>query len=129
MRLILFAAVALLFSCTEPVCGCSPERFGLVLRGTLVSQSATPLPGRRVRAEVGVGTCSTFLESYSRAVTDPAGRLTLPVETPAVDSVCIRLFARDTVAGAIEAPLVGPLRLPGGRIAWDTLTVALVIAP
>ena len=129
MRVVLFAGVALLFSCTSPVCGCSPMRFGMVLRGTLVSQSATPLPGRRVRAEVGVGTCSTFLDSYASAVTDPAGRLTVALEAPSIDSVCVRLFARDTLAGAVESPLIGPLRLPGGRSSWDTLTVSLVLAP
>jgi hypothetical protein len=129
MRLVLFASVALLFSCAEPVCGCTPIRSGMVLGGTLVSQSATPLPGRRVRAEIGVGTCSTFLDSYASAVTDPAGRLTLALDAPGVDSVCVRLFARDTVAGAVEWPLVGPLRLPGGRRTWDTLMVSLVLAP
>ncbi len=129
MRLVLFAAVALMFSCTEPACGCSPARFGMVLRGTLLSQSATPQPGRRVRAEIGVGTCSTFLDSYASAVTDPTGRLTLALDAPAIDSVCVRLFARDTVAGAVESPLIGPLRLPGGRSSWDTLTVSLILAP
>jgi hypothetical protein len=129
MRVLLLGAVALLFSCADPLCGCSEPGFGVVLKGTLLSQSAVPLPGWRVRAQFGAGTCSTFIDTYSSAVTDPAGRLALRLDLPLIDSVCVQLFARDTTAGAPESPLEGPLRLAINRRMVDTLNVSLVLAP
>ncbi len=129
MRIAVLGAVCLLISCVDPVCACSPPMYGMVLQGTLRSQAAVPQPGKRVRAEVGVGTCVTFIDTFANGVTDPDGHLTLTVDAPSTDSVCVRLFARDTVAGALEIPLVGPLRVPGGRRTFDTLAVSLVLAP
>lgn len=129
MRFAVLCAVCLLISCVEPVCACSPPMLGMVLQGTLRSQAAVPQPGKRVRAEVGVGACATYFDTGASSVSEPDGRVTLAFGAPGTDSVCVRLFARDTVAGAAETPLVGPLRLPGGRMPFDTIAVALVLAP
>lgn len=129
MRYALLAALLLSISCADPICACSPPRFGVVLQGTLVSSTDVPQPGKLVRAELAVATCTTYYPRYETGVSDAEGRLVLELDTFGVDSVCVRLFARDTVAGAVEQPLVGPLRLPRGTVRFDTVTVPLVIAP
>jgi hypothetical protein len=129
MRYALLAALLLSISCVDPVCACSPPRIGMVLRGTLVSSTDVPQPGKRVRADLAVATCTTYYPGYASGVSAADGKLVLELDTFGVDSVCVRLFARDTVAGAVEQPLVGPLRLPRGTTRFDTVTVPLVIAP
>ena len=48
--LVVFARIA----CRPPtLCGCSPDPSAVLLRGTVESESGAPLPGVRVRSEVG----------------------------------------------------------------------------
>jgi hypothetical protein len=129
MRFTWLAVFLLMISCSSPVCGCSPVPNAIVLQGTLQSATGVPQPGKRVRAEIAVATCTTYSDTYTSSVTNTAGLLTLAIETPRVDSVCIRLFARDTIAGAPEFPLVGPLRVPGGSPRVETVAVSLVLPP
>jgi hypothetical protein len=129
MRFTWLAVFLLMLSCSDPVCACSPRPNAIVLQGTLQSATGVPQPGKRVRAEVAVATCTTYLDSYANNVTDAAGGLRLEIETPRVDSICVRLFARDTTAGAPEFPLVGPLRVPGGSPRVETVAVSLVLPP
>lgn len=129
MRFTWLAVFLLMLSCSEPICGCSPILNTIVLQGTLQSASGVPQPGKRVRAQFAVATCTTYLDTYGSSVTDAAGLLRLAIETPRVDSVCVRFFARDTVPGAPEVQLVGPLRVPGGSPRVETYPVALVLPP
>lgn len=129
VRFTWVAVFLLMLSCSEPVCGCSPIPNAIVLQGTLQSATGVPQPGKRVRAELAVATCTTFFDTYASSVTDAAGLLRLEIETPRVDSVCVRLFARDTTPGAPEVQLVGPLRVPGGSSRVEPVAVTLVLPP
>jgi len=45
MRKPLLAVLLLSIACTSPLCGCSPERFAVLMRGTLRDAGSAPLGG------------------------------------------------------------------------------------
>ena len=127
MRTLLLALVLLSISCT-PLCACSPERFAVVLRGTLQNAGGAPLGGKRIRSETAAASCVDYFPSAG-GVTAADGRFAFEVDAPAVDSVCVRLFARDTAANAVEVRVGDVFRIRGTEFPWDTLDVPLVLAP
>jgi hypothetical protein len=128
MRKLLLAVLLLSISCTNPLCGCSPERFAVVLRGTLRDAVGAPLGGHRIRSETAFGGCADYFQS-SGALTAADGGFAFLVDAPPRDSVCVRLFARDSVTGAVETPVGGTLRIQGTEFPWDTLDLSLTFAP
>jgi hypothetical protein len=128
MRKLLLAVLLLSISCTNPLCGCTPAPMGVWVRGTLQNAGGDPLGGQRVRAEAAFGGCLEY-EPTSSAVTNAAGGFDFLVLVPVRDSICLRFFARDTSAGAVESALGGVLRARAMAYPYDTLEVAFTPAP
>lgn len=128
MRKLLLAVLLLSISCSNPLCGCSPPRFAVVLRGTLQDSEGAPLAGQRIRSETAFGGCVDYYPAAS-SVTAADGRFAFVVDAPMRDSGCVRFFARDTLVGAVESPVGGVLRVQGTEFPWDTVDVPLTRAP
>lgn len=128
MRKLLLAVLLLSISCTNPLCGCSPPRFAVVLRGTLQDSEGAPIAAQRIRSETAYSGCVDYYSAAS-SLTTADGRFSFVVDAPVRDSVCVRFFARDTVAGAVESPVGGVLRVKGTEFPWDTVDVPLTLAP
>lgn len=128
MRKLLLAVLLLSISCTNPLCGCSPERFAVVVRGTLQDAAGAPLGGQRIRSETAVAGCVDYYQSAG-GVTASDGRFAFVVDAFVRDSVCLRFFARDTAVGAVESAVGSVLRVQGTQFPWDTLEVLLRLAP
>ncbi len=128
MRKLLLAVLLLSISCTNPLCGCSPEPTGVIVRGTLRTAGGDPLGGRRVRAEAALGGCLEY-QPASSGVTNAAGGFEFLASVPVRDSVCLRFFARDTAVGAVESAVGGVLRARALAYPWDTLEVSFTAAP
>jgi hypothetical protein len=62
-------------------------------------------------------------------VTAADGGFSFVVDAPIQDSVCVRLFVRDSSANALEAPVGNVLRVKGTEFPWDTLDVPLTFTP
>lgn len=130
MRKLILAVVLLSISCAD-LCGCSPQPDLVYVRGTLQSNAGAPLSGKRVRAELASRSCESFQDAYSSSVSGPDGRVLLSVSSlgSPVDSTCVRLFARDTLVGAMESPVGSPFLVKTGYFPYDTIDVSMVLAP
>jgi hypothetical protein len=99
--------LALMASCVDPVCGCSPPFLGVEVQGTLRTAADAPVAGYRVRAEVAGTACGATIEERTSQPTAADGHFTLTLTSYGIapDSACVRFFARDTAAAAIEVAL------------------------
>lgn len=129
MRKLLLAVALLSISCTNTLCGCSPQPEFVFVRGNLRNSMGEPLAGKRVRVEVASRDCATFFDGGSSRVSGPDGLVVLTVSGTVRDSTCVRLFARDTTIGALESPVGSAFRVRGSYSPWDTVDVPMVLAP
>lgn len=129
MRIAALSALALLFSCSDPVCGCSPRQAGVVLTGVLRTSAGTPRPGMLVRGVVAQGVCDAYIPVGGGDVSAPDGRVSLRLYATPVDSLCVRLSAQDTLAGSPVIVLPGIVRVHGRYEPYDTVGVDLTLPP
>lgn len=129
MRIAALLALALLFSCSNPVCGCPPEQAGVVLTGVLRTAAGTPRSGMLVRGVVAQGACDAYFAVGGGDVSAPDGRVSLRLYATPVDSMCARLSAQDTVAGSPVIALPGIVRVHGRYSPYDTVGVDLTLPP
>ena len=123
--------LALMASCVDPVCGCSPPLSGIEVQGTLRTAADAPVAGYRVRAELAGIACGATTEVWASAPTAADGRfaLTLISYGLAPDSACVRFFARDTAAAATEVALTPTHRVLLSRGPFRVLPLTLHLPP
>ena len=130
LLLYVLLPLALMASCVDPVCGCSPPVSGVEVQGMLRTAADAPAAGFRVRAEVAGIACGATIEERTSQPTAADGRfaLTLVSYGIAPDSACVRFFARDTAAAAIEVALATQ-RLLLRRGPFSPVPVTLTLPP
>jgi hypothetical protein len=119
----------LLGSCVTPVCGCSFPPPGVDVRGTLQTAGAQPQAGFRVRAELATLPCGAFVEHSVSPPTGADGAFALSLQAGVSDSVCVRLFAQDTLPGAPEIAFPSVHRTLLRRPPYPTLQLVLTLPP
>jgi len=132
MRLVAPLLGLVLLSCdafTKPLCACTPAQAGSVLLGTISSATGVPTPGLRVRAEYAFLPCDTFYSNPTSSLSASDGKYSITVASGWADSVCVRLFARDTTPGAPEVALAESPRLLLRWWPFDSTALDLALPP
>ena len=134
MRTCYLGLLVVLWACADPVastlCACSPVEPAVEVRGTLVSATGMPQPGKRVRALRSPLPCTAFLEDGGLGpLTDSTGYVRLLVFGSPTDSLCVRFLMRDNIVGAPEQELSDTVRLRPTLPPYAIVTVLLVLPP
>ena len=132
MRLCVPLLALVLVACeavTNPLCSCSPPQAGAELMGTIRSATGVAVSGFRVRAERSYGACAEFDRNPTSTVSAPDGRYSITIAAGWADSVCVRLFARDTTPGAEEVALSVSPRVLLRWWPYDTTALDLALPP
>lgn len=123
-------ALALVGSCDNPICACSPEPIRAFLETTVRNTADEPVEGLRLRAEASLdANCASYRDTFLSRVTDAAGSARFTIDGPASDSICVRLFASDSAPGSPEVLLPDRPKLLASIFPFDTVRVVLVLPP
>lgn len=127
-RTMALGLLALMGSCSNPLCGCSPPPEIAVVLGALRDGSSAPVAGYRVRAEQAAESCTVYQSTGSAGITNAAGEFDLRIYGFS-DSLCLRFFAVDTTAGSVEVALTETLRVRPRPAPYDTVAAVFTLPP
>lgn len=127
-NLSLLLVLAVLGSCANPLCGCTPEPYGAVIDATVRSAADERVAGLRLRAETARGsTCENFQSALQSGVTDSAGMASIRFIVFTSDSLCVRFLANDTASRDPDFLIPDTLRVRPKLVPWDTVAWTLVL--
>lgn len=128
---VALAALALLGSCDNPLCACSPEPLAAVLVASVRTAADEPVEGLRLRAEPSMdASCETYRITVGGSrITGSSGTAVFTIEGLLADSLCVRLYASDSAAGSPETLLPETPKVQPRLFPFDTVAVTLQFPP